>query len=78
MAFQAQDMGRNILVPIIAALAQLYNRDPASLKASSILLLLSFGFAATWNGILLREMYPRASNATEQLGVTLIFLALFG
>ncbi|EEF47662.1 conserved hypothetical protein [Ricinus communis] len=78
--FQNKEMGRHILVltvPMVTAFLTLYSRDPNSLVASLILLLLCLGFTATWNGIMLREMYPRASNATEQIGVTLIFLAFF-
>ncbi|KAJ4846897.1 hypothetical protein Tsubulata_026222 [Turnera subulata] len=79
-ALRQQDMGRHTLFlscQVATALISAYNGDITSLVLSVILVFISLGFAATMNGILLRDMYPRAATAVELLGVGFVILSFF-
>ncbi|GMN38916.1 hypothetical protein TIFTF001_008133 [Ficus carica] len=79
--FREEQLGRNIFVlaiPIATGFMAYYNPVSMSLAARLAAVALSVGSAAIWNGILLRKACPKASNASELLGVALMLVAFFG
>ncbi|KAI6676938.1 hypothetical protein NL676_037734, partial [Syzygium grande] len=79
--FRSQELGKAALgfaVPMTTGLLFNQHQGLTHLQASGIALALSVGFAATWNGILLRGICPRVANALEHFGVGSILVAFFG
>ncbi|KAL3731566.1 hypothetical protein ACJRO7_028451 [Eucalyptus globulus] len=81
--FRSQELGKAVLgftVPMITGLLFNQHQDQGltHLQASWIALALSVGFAATWNGMLQREVCPRVARTLEHFGVGSILVAFFG
>ncbi|KAA8529255.1 hypothetical protein F0562_033946 [Nyssa sinensis] len=78
--FRDREMGKTALgfvIPMTTFLLSVYSKESPPILMQLTLMSLCIGLAALWNGILLRETFPRVANAIEQLGAACILLAVF-
>ncbi|CAK9149253.1 unnamed protein product [Ilex paraguariensis] len=76
-----QELGKTVLgfvMPMTTTLLSVYTKDSLMLPIHLILLSLCIGMAALWNGMLLRDTYPKIASIIEQLGIACILFAFFG
>ncbi|KAA8532829.1 hypothetical protein F0562_033054 [Nyssa sinensis] len=75
------ELGKTMLtlaVPLTTGLIFFYHTESATLVIKLTVISLSVGCAAIWNGILFQETYPRTANVVQQLGISFVFLGLYG
>ncbi|KZV40944.1 hypothetical protein F511_05189 [Dorcoceras hygrometricum] len=79
-----QNLGKSVLnigVPTaIAVLVYSVSIDPKTLMVFTYIMVsgLCIGCVAIWNGILLRETFPREANVMELSGIVLVLICLSG
>lgn len=76
-----QEIGKlflNMIVPTLGVTAFIWYKsdNPNKILFGIFLLLLFAGGLAIFNGLLLRDTYPRPACIIEQLGIVLVFLSI--
>ncbi|KAL0297536.1 UNVERIFIED_CONTAM: hypothetical protein Sradi_6805700 [Sesamum radiatum] len=75
LTIREQELGKSILnlgAPITVALLA---RNPRTFLMDFVLIGLSTGCVAIWNGITLRVHVPRTANVVEQLGIAMVLIS---
>ncbi|CAK9181615.1 unnamed protein product [Ilex paraguariensis] len=76
-----QELGKAVLgfvIPLTTGLLSAYAKNPDSLVPLLTMLPLCIGLTALWNGLLLRDTFPRFSSTVEQIGAGCVLFAFFG